>query len=506
VGHLLRRLIRRAAPLFLLTRRDAWCYIQRVQHSGVRAFLGPSAGAVLIGLVGCGGGGSATPSGPAPTPTPLSRPNIVLVVTDDLDVPSAAVLPQLDGLMARAGVAFTSAFASTPVCAPSRASILTGLYTHDHGVRGNAAPEGGFPLFRPREGSTLATWLKGAGYRTALVGKYLNSYASGADDDYVPPGWDEWFGRLSAYETLRYLDWWANDNGEVFHYGTGPEDYSTDVEAKRALDFVRRAATMGQPFFLYVAPESPHVPALYPERHGAEFRYELAPRVPSFNEDDVGDKPLFVRKTKQLTDAQIDALDKLQRFRLRSMRAVEDLLGQLLQALVDGGQIDRTFVFFTSDNGLLMGQHRIYAHKGIFYDEAVRVPLLVRGPGVAAGQSRAELVSLVDLAPTILELAGATTADALEGRSLVPLLRGQATPGDWRRDVLLENYDPELNAALLTDRWSYVEYSSDEYELYDCAADPYQLQSLHRTADPAVMSQLAARLHELAACRGTSCR
>jgi arylsulfatase A-like enzyme len=228
--------------------------------------------------------------------------------------------------------------------------------------------------------------------------------------------------------------------------------------------------------------------------------------VPSFNEDDVGDKPLFVRKTAQLTDDQIDALDKLQRFRLRSLRAVEDLLGQLLQALVDSGQVDRTYVFFTSDNGLLMGQHRIYAKKGIFYDEAVRVPLLVRGPGVAAGQSRAELVSLVDLPPTILELTGASTADTLEGRSLVPLLRGQATPSDWRREVVMENYNPELNAALQTDRWSYVEYSSDEYELYDRVADPYQLQSLHRTADPAVMGPLAARLHELTACRGTSCR
>jgi arylsulfatase A-like enzyme len=477
-----------------------------MRRSGGRPFFGASAGAVLIGLVGCGGGGSTAPTVPAPTPAPRSRPNIVLVVTDDLDVPSAAVLPQLDGLMTREGVAFTRAFVSTPVCAPSRASIFTGLYTHNHGLRKNAAPDGGFPLFRPREGSTLATWLKTAGYRTALVGKYLNSYASGASDDYVPPGWDEWFGRLSAYETLRYLDWWVNDNGEVYHYGTAPEDYSTDVEAKRAVDFVRRAATVGEPFFLYVAPESPHVPALYPERHGAEFRYDLAPRVPSFNEDDVSDKPLFVRKTAQLTDDQIDALDKLQRFRLRSLRAVEDLLGQLLQALADGGQIDRTFVFVTSDNGLLMGQHRVYAQKGIFYDEAVRVPLLVRGPGVAAGQSRAELVSLVDLAPTILELAGATAADTLDGRSLVPLLRGQATPSDWRRDVLMESYNPELNAALITDHWSYIEYCSDERELYDRAADPYQLRSLHRTADPGVMGPLAARLRELAACRGPSCR
>jgi N-acetylglucosamine-6-sulfatase len=472
----------------------------------VRAVGSLSLAAAVACTSGCGGGSPATPPSLGPTPTPTVRPNIVLVVTDDLDVPSAAVLPQLDGLLARSGVAFTRAFTSAPICAPSRASIFTGLYTHNHGLRVNAAPDGGFPAFRPREGSTLATWLKAAGYRTALVGKYLNSYAAGASDDYIPPGWDEWFGRLSAYETHRYLDWWVNDNGQVLHYGTAAEDYSTDVEAGRAAGFVRRAATSGQPFFLYVAPEAPHVPSLYAERHGSEFRYELAPRVPSFNEDDVRDKPAFVRRNPPLSGPEIDDLDRLQRFRLRSMRAVEDLVGQLLQALTETGQIERTWVFFTSDNGLLMGQHRISAQKGTFYDEAARVPLLVRGPGVAGGQARDELVTVVDLAPTILELAGATTAEQIDGRSLVPLLRGQATPSDWRREVLLELYSPELNAALRTDRWSYMEWSSNELELYDLTADPYELQSLHLTADPGVVAPLAARLRELTSCRGLACR
>jgi len=347
---------------------------------------------------------------------------------------------------------------------------------------------------------------EGRGYRTALVGKYLNSYAIGASDSYIPPGWDEWFGRLSAYETRRYFDWWVNDNGQVFHYDDEQADYSTDVEAKRAVDFVRRAAGGSEPFFLYVAHEAPHDPALYADRYGAEFKYALAPRVPSFDEDDVSDKPRFVRNTPPFTDAQIDALDKLQRFRLRCMRAVEDFLAQLLQALSDTGQLDRTWVFFTSDNGLLMGQHRIGARKATFYEEAVRVPLAVRGPGVAAGTKRSELVSLVDLAPTILDLAGATAPEALDGRSLVPLMRGQA-PSDWRRDLLVEYYDPDLSAALRTDQWSYVEWtSSQQYELYDVVADPYELQSLHRTADPATMASFAARLHALTACRGAACR
>jgi arylsulfatase A-like enzyme len=474
-----------------------------VRSGDVRALVGLSLAAALVGTNGCGNGGPATPPSPGPTPTPTIRPNIVLVVTDDLDVPSAAVLPQLDGLLARSGVAFTRAFTSVPICAPSRASVLTGLYAHNHRVIGNTAPDGGFPLFRDRERSTLATWMKAAGYRTALVGKYLNSYAIGASDDYIPPGWDEWFGRLSAYETRRYFDWWVNDNGQVYHYGTAADDYSTDVEAQYAVDFTRRAATSGQPFFLYVAPEAPHVPSLYAERHGAEFRYELAPRVPSFNEDDVRDKPARVRAIQPLSDSEIDNLDRLQRFRLRSMRAVEDLVGRILEVLTETGQIERTWVFFTSDNGLLMGQHRFFAQKGRFYDEAARVPLIVRGPGVAAGQARDELVTVVDLAPTILELAGAATSDVLDGRSLVPLLRGQAAPSDWRREVLLELGD---SAALRTDRWSYMEWSSDELELYDLVADPYELRSLHLTADPTVLAPLAARLRELTTCRGLACR
>jgi arylsulfatase A-like enzyme len=185
------------------------------------------------------------------------------------------------------------------------------------------------------------------------------------------------------------------------------------------------------------------------------------------------------------------------------MRAVEDLVGQLLQALVETGQIEKTWILFTSDNGLLMGQHRIYAQKANFYDEVARVPLLVRGPGVAGGRTRNEIVSLVDLAPTILELAGATTSEPLDGRSLVPLLRDAAPPGEWRREVLLELGD---SAALRTDRWSYMEWSSGELELYDLTADPYELQSLHRTADAGVLAPLSARLRELTTCRGPACR
>jgi arylsulfatase A-like enzyme len=471
------------------------------RQGDARLLLGP---AILAFLAGCGGGGPAAPAAPVSTPPPPKQ-NIVLVVADDLDFPSAAVLPQLDSLVGGAGVAFTSAFTAAPVCAPSRASIFTGLYSHNHGLLLNAQPGGGFPSFRPREGSTIATWLKGAGYRTALVGKYLNSYAIGASDSYIPPGWDEWFGRLSAYETLRYLDWWANDDGKVVHYGTTADDYSTDVEAKRAVDFVRQAASGSEPFFLYVAPEAPHVPALYADRHGDEFKYALAPRVPSFNEDDVEDKPRRIRDSEPLTDAQIDALDKLQRFRLRCMRSVEDLLAQLLQALSDTGQVDRTWVFFTSDNGLWMGQHRVWAEKGVFYEEAVRVPLLVRGPGLAAGTKRSELVSLVDLAPTILDLAGATPPEALDGRSLVPLMRGPA-PGEWRRDLVVEFYNPQLGGELRTDQRAYVEWPSGEHELYDLVADPYELQSLDRTAEPGAMASFAARLHELETCRGSACR
>ncbi len=456
-------------------------------------------------LVSAGCVGASVPSAPLPLPsaTPFVRPNIVLIVTDDLDVPTALEMPRLPDLMANQGLSFTRAYAAQPLCAPSRASILTGQYSHNHGVIDNT-PRHGFVAFRKHEAQSLAPWLKGAGYRTSLIGKYLNAYAWGTGNDYVPPGWDDWHGHLNAIEDGRYSDYWMNHNGQVVRYGSKPEDYSADVETKLALEFIRTSAGRPEPVFMMLAPQAPHVPAKYHDRHGAEFRYALAPRTPSFNLGNVAGKPSWVRQIPLLTENDVRLADHLQRFRLRSLRAVEEQIQHVLTALAETGRLENTYVFFTSDNGLLMGQHRAVARKGNAYEESIGIPLIVRGPGVPAGKTDAFALT-IDLAPTLLELAGVPLPDNIDGRSLVPFLRGRA-PSTWRTDVLISNYGSGFSYTLRTADWMYNHQDTEEFELYDMRKDPYQLSNLYLAADPALLESLSQRMASLIACRSASCR
>ena len=269
---------------------------------------GGLAGVVALGfaLVGCGGGSSL--SAPTPSVTPAApRPNLVLVVADDLDVPTTDRLPRFQRL-AEEGLTFTRFYTAQPLCGPSRAAILTGQYGHNNGVLYNGSPNGGFSTFRRRESSSLAPWLKSAGYRTALVGKYINAYTGDTGDvgdDYIPPGWDYWYGHITTLEDGRFYNYWVNDNGNVVRHGVAPEDYSADVETKRAVEFIRAEAGRPEPIFLYLGPQAPHVPATCDPRHGPEFRDEEAPRVPSFNVPDPErpDSPLSPNDIAWLDDS-----------------------------------------------------------------------------------------------------------------------------------------------------------------------------------------------------------
>jgi N-acetylglucosamine-6-sulfatase len=215
----------------------------------------------------------------------------------------------------------------------------------------------------------------------------------------------------------------------------------------------------------------------------------------------MSDKPAVFARVPPLSDAEIDAADKLQRWRLRSMRAVEDMVGAVLQALSESGRLESSYVIFTSDNGLLMGQHRIVAGKGNSFEETIRVPLMIRGPGVPGGEVDQPVLN-VDLAPTLLELAGLPVPDSVDGRSLVPFLRGRP-PTSWRTDVLL---DTPNNAGLRTLDWLFVDLDSGEIQLYDMQQDPYQLQSLHDQVDPSFFESFRSRIRTLLVCQGPSCR
>jgi arylsulfatase A-like enzyme len=451
------------------------------------------------------------PTPPAPSPSRGRerdpRPNFVIVVLDDLDSAALGALPGVTRRLAQEGLSFERHFVTNPLCAPSRASLLTGRYTHNHGVLSNGPPDGGFPRYRERghEGADLAAWLHAAGYTTALLGKYLNDYPHAAGDAYIPPFWDEWHAVLEDRRADNF-GFTLNENGRVH----APTEYQTDLLAARAAEFIAGASRApGRPFFLYLAPAAPHAPSTPAARHAGLFADARAPRTPAFDEADVSDKPAWLRAQGRLTPRQVRRLDRFWRRRLQTLAAVEEMLARLFTALEQAGELDRTFVFFTSDNGYVQGPHRFPGGKNAPYEETVRVPLLVRGPGVPAGEPRAHLVSTIDYAPTLLELAGARAPDGLDGRSLVPLLRPRPpAAGSWRGALLIErgpSGDPfpiPAWRALRTPTQVYIRYAGGEREFYDLERDPHQLESVPARAP----ADLPARLDALGACRGPSCR
>src|SRR3954463_9340938 len=281
------------------------------------------------------------------------KPSIVLILTDDQDASLTSVMPNLQAL-ARQGATFTHAYYNDPLCGPSRATLLTGLYDHNSGVTTNDHRlffNAGLPS------RTTAVWLHAAGYRTGFVGKYLNEYPAPAPATYVPPGWDYWVAHLgeTTNETWRSsteFDYDLNNNGTVVHRGGAPADYATDVYRDKAVGFIRKAAADRVPFFLELAPHAPHFPATPAPRDAALFPTLQAPRVPSFNEADVSDKPAYVRALPRFAPAEVDAK---YRQRARSLQAVDDALKAITDALAASGRLASTYVVFTSDNGFELG-------------------------------------------------------------------------------------------------------------------------------------------------------
>jgi N-acetylglucosamine-6-sulfatase len=473
------------------------------------------------------------------------RPNIIFILTDDLDSQSVAFMPALQSLLVQQGTTFSRFFLSKPLCAPSRASILRGQYPHNHGVLNNTGVNGGFPAFYHLgdEASTVATWLHDVGYRTGLFGKYLNRYPKEAVRTYVPPGWDRWCGLLDEGANP-YLDFTLNENGAPVTYGGKPEDYLTDVLADKAAGFIQE--TTDQPFFAYIAPYAPHAPSTPAPRDATAFADAKAPRGPAFNEADVSDKPAWVQALPRLTPAQIDRIDAHYRDRLRSLLAVDDLIRTLVDTLQAHGRLDDTCIVFTSDNGFQLGEHRLPLGKLTAYDESIRVPLIVRGPGVPKDKTVDQLTLNSDLAPTFAAWAEADAPDFVDGRSLQPLFEA-TPPRTWRQTVLIEDApvirdhparpaatpaDPpaatgtpaagsdEADAdmdtlspanpppynALRTTRYLAVAYDDGEREVYDLHADPAELTNIADTADPALLAAFADRLEALRTCRAGSCR
>ncbi len=508
----------------------------------------PSARPSLSSVVSASAVASSQPA--APAASAASKPNIVFVLTDDLDAAAIQYMPKLKALITDQGVTFSNYSVAMSLCCPSRATTLRGQYPHNTQILGNSLPTGGFQKFFQlgEEKSTIGTWLQDAGYSTMLAGKYLNGYPDQSNPMYIPAGWTEWYSanKGNPYDEFNYT---LNENGKSVAYGNKPEDYGTDVYVGKAVDFIQRSAKANKPFFVYLAPYAPHAPYTPAPRHANLFPGMKAPRTPNFNETDVSDKPVYIHDRPLLNQKQMDTLDQDYRKRLQTLQAVDEGIENIVNTLKTSGQFDNTYLFFTSDNGYHLGNHRQLAGKVAPYQEELRVTMMVRGPGVPAGKTVDHLTGNVDLAPTWMELAGGKAADFVDGRSLVPLMRANP-PGlaQWRQVFGIENgpekledaqaseppstTDPQLlepsdqdetdAAAQPTEKkkklavpplrgvrlqnLSYVEYATGERELYDLKADPYELQNLVPKADPKLLAQLSARVKELAACKAAACR
>ena len=393
-------------------------------------------------------------------------PNIVLILTDDQRADTLEYMPIVRRTLGKHGVTFTNAYVSNPVCCPSRASILTGLYSHSTGVYTNNFA-GGFAAFD--DSSTIATWLQDAGYHTGLFGKYLNGYETA----YVPPGWDRWFATQGSAAYYRYR---ATSDGAVVEYGNDPADYATSVVGGEALSFIHETPAE-QPLFAYVSVPAPHDP--YIAAPGDERAFtKLEPWRPvSFNERDVSDKPQYIRDNPWLKADRRREIDVARIRQLRSLLAVDRLVEDVVDALRDTGRLENTIIVFTSDNGVLWGEHR-WDSKDVPYEESIAVPLIVRYDAlIPEARTDANLVMNIDLAPTFAEAAGATTP-AVEGASFLPLLLDSAT--SWREGFLLEHMASHGGNAVPsfcgyhTKRYVLIRYNGDTSELYDLKVDRWQ--------------------------------
>jgi N-acetylglucosamine-6-sulfatase len=467
-------------------------------------------------------GGSSTESASA---APQGRPNIIVLLTDDQENLSLKVMKTVNKELKRKGVTFKRYYTNFPLCCPSRTTMLTGEYAHNHGVLSNTAPDGGYGVFNDRHGNDyLPIWLQRAGYATSYIGKFLNGYAE--PDEYgtlprdVPAGWNDW--HVLAPSKAEYFNFTLNENGALNNYvGQTNRAYSTRVFTNKAKRFIRRSAASPSPFFLLLGYAAPHgggggSPGKScnrgarpePRDLGALKGHKKPVLPPSFNEADVSDKPSPVADLAPLTEGQISDTLRKRRCAWESLLSVDRSVGEILDELEKDGERSNTYIFFASDNGFLRGEHRIRSQKRFIYDESSRVPFIVRGPGVARGESSTDVVSNADVVPTILDLTGATPGNPIDGVSLTENFDNPKL--EHGRAILHEAYAGKTILGLRTSRYLYSEWDTGgffpERELYDTYADPYELNNLAEDpAHAALVSQLSAELHRLEGCEGADC-
>jgi N-acetylglucosamine-6-sulfatase len=476
------------------------------------------------------------------------KPNIIVIETDDQTLESlrSETMPNVVKLLGGEGTTFSNAVVTTPLCCPSRATFLTGQYGHNSGVMSNRP---GYAGLQDR-GSVLPTWLRNEGYVTAHLGKWLHQYETTIKPKTkVAPGWDEWY---TALEPRAYYDYPLFVNGAKEMFGDSKRDHLTNVLNRTAVELIREYVPKRKPLYLQLDQYAPHSgPGSKTDRcrNGAVpapgdenlFNDEPLPEPPSFNEEDISDKPSFIASQNSLDAEAIENIQRRYGCALASLAGVDRGVKKIWRALGQTGERDNTVIVFTSDNGFFYGEHRLPKSKFRVYEEAIRVPLVIRVPrpllGAAQVPDVSRPVSNADITATLLELAGVKPCSSkgdcrvLDGRSLTGLMMGQDTSFPQDREIVIEfkekGIPSELTAsceftALRTTSQIYIEHTSvpaeggtqckpaDEIEHYDLTNDPFQLQNLYPPPQGSPLAQtqqaLADRLHELRDCAGIAGR
>lgn len=431
------------------------------------------------------------------------RPNIIFILTDDQPYHTVQYMPTVRDVLIKQGINFENGFATTPLCCPSRASILTGEYAHNHKVYTDRMPLGGAPKFD--DASSFAVWLKDAGYSTAYIGKYLNDYDALQPYGYIPNGWDEWdvfLGKnLNADDDTGnaqfYSDFSMSENGVIVNYNGGQSVFGADLITRKALDYISEKRDV--PFIMTLAYYNPHSPYFWAERDEDQFRSNSALqaesyRPPNFMEKDISDKPKYLQ---DLNPISVEKIDVTYKQILRSLLSVDDGVASILSALNKTGLDKNTIIIYLTDNGSTIGDHRLGVTKNCAYEACIHTPFIIYAPALFPARTDDHLVANIDLAPTFAELAGAKIPNSVNGMSLVPLLKD--TNAIWRDSLLIEHWVTEEGVgskipefyAIRNSQWKYVEYSTGEKELYNLINDPYELDNI---ADQLEYSEIQSQL------------
>jgi N-acetylglucosamine-6-sulfatase len=453
-------------------------------------------------------------------------------------------MPITRELLVDRGMTFTRYQTSTPVCSPSRASLLSGRYAANHDVLRNIGERGGWQAFssNPILSENLATWLDSSGYRTMHFGKFLNQYElpGYTPNPLVPPGWDVWQTDATDPSTRNYYGYRLNVNGLIegpfgsIVYGPDTEketedclvlgprfcQYHTDLVTTRAIEAIEQTDS-SEPFYAQIDFHTPHgdrrapygpEPAL---RHYDSAKATPIPRVWGYDEANVSDKPSHIRKLKRIDPASAARIRSFYSKAVESLQAVDESIETVIQTLARTGRLKNTYVILTSDNGLFHGEHRVRTGKVLPYEAAVTVPFLIRGPGVPQGEESGELVAAPDIAPTVLSLAGTSAPVSLDGRSMVPFLKDPEKK--TRRPILYALYGRNGSGATEGTRpfyegirvgpYKYVRYATGERELYDLTRDPAEL--VNQIKNPrfrSVLAYMESTFSRYLGCEGTECR